>query len=275
MLTYYNDAAAIPLDGRDSPEDPQPVLGPGNRRSRSDRQPFNKNKANLEKLAGELVRKNNSQLIMLLHGPGGSGKSEVIKHVEAYCRQFCGNIGAGFTHRTIVVTALSGAAASSIDGETVHGAMGLNRRKTDSEFIEVWDDTRLLIIDEISFASKKLVKSVYDKLKVLRPNSSEHYGGLCILFCGDFRQLVPIGEPVLYKEKDFYLFHGLINCYIELHGLHRYKDDPEYGQIMLRFRQGQPTLVDFQTINSRRVRKDGCTLDGTRLPAGIKYAIPR
>ena len=51
---------------------------------------------------------NTEQLICCLHGPAGSGKSTVIELV-----MFC--------HNTIVVTAMTGVAATLICGETMHG----------------------------------------------------------------------------------------------------------------------------------------------------------
>jgi hypothetical protein len=91
---------------------------------------------------------NGTQLIILLHGPGGSGKSTVINLVLAYCREFCDILGHPFTIRTIVVTALSGVAATLIHGETTHSGMAVNHKKVPSDMIEAWADTRLVIIDE-------------------------------------------------------------------------------------------------------------------------------
>ena len=81
-------------------------------------------KKGLQTLLG--VAGNGCQLILLLHGPGGSGKSTVIFLVIAYAREYCELLGHPFTIRTIVVTALSGVAATLIHGETTHMSMGLN-----------------------------------------------------------------------------------------------------------------------------------------------------
>lgn len=60
-----------------------------------------------------------------------------------------------FTSRSIVVTAMTGVAATHICGETTHSSLYLNQKRTiDGEQVELWEETRLLIIDEISFASK-------------------------------------------------------------------------------------------------------------------------
>ena len=66
-----------------------------------------------------------TQLIMMLHGMGGSGKSTVIALVMAYAQEYCENLQHPFTIQTIVVTALSGVAATLIHGGTTHMAMGL------------------------------------------------------------------------------------------------------------------------------------------------------
>jgi hypothetical protein len=60
---------------------------------------------------------NGNQLIMLLHGPGGSGKSRVISLVIDYAQEYCSILGHPYTIRTIVVTAMSGVAATLIHGK--------------------------------------------------------------------------------------------------------------------------------------------------------------
>jgi replication-associated recombination protein RarA len=54
-------------------------------------------KKNLEKLT-EKDRRGSEQLICLLHGPGGSGKTAVIDLLIAYAREYCSyNEGYQFT----------------------------------------------------------------------------------------------------------------------------------------------------------------------------------
>jgi hypothetical protein len=62
-------------------------------------------------------------------------------------------------------------------------------------------------------------------------------------------------------------FHNFVNCYIELEGMHRFKDDPEWGELLKRFREGRPTLQDIQLIN-----KVCLVNDGSPLPPGIQVA---
>ena len=68
-------------------------------------------------------------MIAFLSGTGGSGKSHVISMVVKYAKGFTTALEAPFTKRTIVVTAMTGVAATSIRGETIHSAaMFLNEK---------------------------------------------------------------------------------------------------------------------------------------------------
>ena len=95
---------------------------------RRDRGVFVKEKKNLETLV-EVERRNSVQLISFLHGPGGSRKSTVIDLVIEYAREYCGLLECPFTSRTIVVTAMTGVAATIFRGETTHSAVYLNKKK--------------------------------------------------------------------------------------------------------------------------------------------------
>ena len=97
-----------------------------------------------------------------------------------------------FNSRTIVVTAMLGVAATLLLGETTHSAVYLNRRKRlEAEDIELWADTRLLVVDEISFASKQEFKKLHENLCTLKQQLHLPYGGLNIIFSGNFQQMEP------------------------------------------------------------------------------------
>jgi hypothetical protein len=76
---------------------------------------------------------------------------------------------------------------------------------------------------------------------------------------------VGFGKNPVYAEN-CPEFKDWVNCFVELQGMHRFKDDEEWGYLLLRFRDGEVTLADIDTINERRVTSE------TELPEGIKYA---
>ena len=222
----------------------------------------------------------NSKLTMFLTGAGGSGKSHVIKNVIAYCSRFCDLIEQKFDKRTIVVTALTGVAATTILGETTHSALCINPRtgkvnsKLDSSksstLLKDWREVKLLIIDEISFADAKMLESIDNSLRILNQNLNESYGGVPIIFSGDFFQLDPIGDKdLIYTDPTLDLWFVEVNCFIELDGGHRFKDQI-YRCLLERLRYGKLTDVDIKLINSRIVAEGG--IDLADMPGDIQIA---
>ena len=242
---------------------------------------FRREKLRLTKLAGKLpidaslirlARLWDSNLVCLLHGPGGSGKSAVMELLHDYGREYCSFVGEIFTPNTIIVSALTGVAATLINGRTIHSVAHLNKKTksiTRAEK-EQWQHTRLLIIDEISFASKQDIVNIDEKVKYLKDNATTPYGGLNVIFCGDFRQLEPVSEGAIQiYQEEFVEFHGAINTYIELHGMHRYRFDLPWGNLLTRLRDGAMSDDDVDVVNTRVVKKD------TELPTNISYATYR
>ena len=228
---------------------------------------FRKSKLALLRLKGNRGTNKNAQLIALLHGPGGSGKSTVINMVKAYAQSYCEAIGHVFTNRTIIVTAMSGVAATLLHGETTHSVVGLNRTRLPQEMIDQFADARLLIIDEISFACDKDMAKLHQNCIQLMQNHYASYGGLNIVFAGDYSQLKPVGQGKLPIYDDYCpYFHGKLNCFIELDGKWRFKDDEEWGDVMLHFREGLPTVDDVRMINST------CHVSVKTPPPGIQVA---
>ena len=118
---------------------------------------------------------------------------------------------------TVVVTAMTGVAATLMCGETMHGASFLNQKgKIEPEQIELWADTHLLIIDEISFVSKSHFQMMHKQLGKLKQEINKKFGGLNIIFSGDFQQLEPVGRGKLpiYKDNNCPYFIDWVNCYI-------------------------------------------------------------
>jgi len=223
----------------------------------AERSRYRRHKLHLLRLRGS----KKSQLIMLLHGPGGSGKSTVIELVVDYAREYCEHLGHPFTRRTIVVSAMSGVAATLLKGETTHMAVGLNRSKVTDEMLKEWKDTRLLIVDEISFASEEDFDKLYKHCQDLKMNPFLPYGGLNIVLAGDFSQLEPPRKTPIYKYgRRIPSFHDTVDTFVELNGMHRFKDDEEWGHRLFRFRQGQPTLEDIRYINEH------CLVDDEHVP---------
>jgi PIF1-like helicase len=202
-----------------------------------------------------------------LHGPAGSGKSTVLEIIRTYAKAFCDFISPHlYDKKVIVITAMTGVAATMIQGETTHSALYLNQKKRfEADQIETWEATKLVIIDEISFASSTDIEKIHANLTQLKQTTYKKFGGLNIVFCGDMRQLEPVDKKPIYDDN-VHQFKSWINCYINLNGLHRFKEDPKWGKLLKRFRDGTVTEKDIKKINTRVVTNE------LSLPKNIKYA---
>ena len=211
------------------------------------------------------------QLICYLHGPAGSGKSTVIELVLLYAKEYCSYLpNVIFCRNTIVVTDMTGVAATLICGETMHGALFLNQKcEIEPEQIELWADTCLVIIDEISFASKSDFQMMHKQFGKLKQEINKKFGGLNIIFSGDFWQLEPAGRGKLpiYKDNNCPYFIDWVNCYIELNVMHRFKRDVSWGKVLMRMQNGELTKEDVEFNNTKVV-----TVNKRRhLPKDLRY----
>ena len=109
---------------------------------------------------------------------------------------------------------------------------------------------KILVIDEVSFLSDADMEELDKKLRRLTKRNVL-YGGISIIFSGDFHQLPPINtNGVLYAGSDkSIMWENAINCPIFLEKSHRFKNDPQWGEIMGRMRMGNNTLEDRHEIN--------------------------
>ena len=98
------------------------------------------------------------------------------------------------------------------------------------------------------------MKKLDRQLKQCCGDRNKPFGGLSIIFAGDFRQLEHSSA-----EKHQLLFSGCtfwentLNAIIVLESDHRFKDDPAYGKLLHRMWKRDLTLADRRLINERLV----------------------
>jgi len=206
------------------------------------------------------------QLLMFLTGPAGAGKSTAVKVAQRFCFEFCAAVAVMWHDKTFLFTACSGSAAAILPGGiTIHSGACMNGKVTDKAR-EAWrGKVKILVIDEISYFSDNDFKKLDRKLKDLNGVPNKPFGGQSIIFSGDFRQFEAIlAKHLLYDRFGSQLWENSINCVIILENIHRFKDDPEYGEMLTRLWRDDLTREDREKINTRVVGgQDGVTLPST------------
>ena len=156
-----------------------------------------------------------------------------MEAAQFFCHKFCTAIAAAFNDYTFYFTATTGSAAALFGGTTIHSAAHLNKSRVNEQMKDIWrNDVRILIIDEISFFKASDIAELDKQLKRLTGRYDMVYGGVSIVFSGDFHQLKPIcaEDEVLYSDSSAAsLWENTINA-IFLDNSHRFKETLSLGK---------------------------------------------
>lgn len=135
---------------------------------------------------------------IFITGPGGTGKTYLIKTIVNHAKE---------NNKAYKVCALTGCAAILLDcgATTLHAFAGIGLatgsvnlvvdRVAKNKHRKVnWKKTDLLIIDEVSMLSLKLLTIIDLVAKRIKQKRDIPFGGMQIIFAGDFYQLPPVGN---------------------------------------------------------------------------------
>ena len=143
------------------------------------------------------------QLVMFLTGPAGCGKSTCVELAQKYCHKFCQLAGLSFDETTFYFTSSTGSSACLFGGNTIHSAAHLAKTRITDALCEEWKHVKILVIDEVSFLSDKDMETLDKQLRKLTKRHNMLYGGVSIIFSGDFHQLPPVKtKGVLYAGSE-------------------------------------------------------------------------
>ncbi|MDB4769549.1 AAA family ATPase [bacterium] len=203
-------------------------------------------------------------------GPGGTGKSYTLREVAFDL------IARG---KNVAVTATTGTAAlnlkdgSALETSTLHRWAGIyngedhqsrlvqniNRKKMSRD---KWRDTDVLFVDEVSMFGSELFSKLDYIGKAVRNNYTEPFGGLIVVFCGDFLQLPPVGGSWIFESS---CWDKMEFNFIKFDQPKRYTTT-DYFDFLNRIRVGSPTVQDIQKIKKRldvyrKIKKEGISKD--------------
>ena len=132
------------------------------------------------------------QLLMVIPGEGGVGKSKVIQIITENFRRHG-------LKEWWVKGAYTGIAASLIDGKTLHVLAGIPVRggkqsaQTLKKLHAFWRTKRYLIIDEVSMLSRTFFAKLSQIIsRAMETKEDEVFGGLNVILVGDFHQFPPV-----------------------------------------------------------------------------------
>lgn len=195
-------------------------------------------------------------LNVFLTGEPGSGKTHTINRYVEWLRE-----------RGVepAVTASTGIAATHINGMTIHSWSGIGIKREVSDYdIEMIQSrekttkrivhTKVLIVDEISMLDAATLGSVDRVLRTLRRRPllpEQPFGGLQVIFVGDFFQLPPVSR----EKTAVFAFESLtwkdanpVICYLSEQ--HR-QEDGDFLDLLGAFRSNSFTPAHRARLKSR------------------------
>ena len=196
---------------------------------------------------------------IFITGPGGSGKSALIRIINEHSVR---------TQKEIHVCALTGCAAVLLNANatTIHSWAGIGigngtveqlilKIKANKYSKKMWKQTEVLVVDEVSMLSLKLFDALNQIGKALRGNNRP-FGGIQLVFSGDFYQLPPVGNKedintmrFCFESDDWNsIFHR--DCQIQLIKIFRQKE-ASYTSLLNQVREGKIKRKSYELLLSR------------------------
>ncbi|KAI7506344.1 hypothetical protein KC367_g158 [Hortaea werneckii] len=154
---------------------------------------------------------------LFITGAAGSGKSTIIRMLISALQD---------RDKRVRICAPTGKAAEQIGGKTYHSLLRLSQKTKNSSIRQLegrartsWlrprlRDTDVLFIDENSMVSNEDLQRIDGMLRAGR-SSNEPFGGVQVIFCGDFLQLSPV------KPFDYCLQCGTKRGSVNYHQAYR------------------------------------------------------
>lgn len=196
---------------------------------------------------------------VFITGPGGSGKSHLIREiVKDSNRRFL----------NIYVTALTGFAALLLQCEarTLHSCTGIGLGNKDVDdlvrqimsnkrALAFWKTAQVFIVDEVSMLSALLFQKLNYIGQLLRKNTRP-FGGIQIIFSGDFYQLPPIGNKDELATRQFCFqceeWNRVFKPQHQIPLLKIFRQTDEvYAEILNQLRVGTIKKSSIRKLNSR------------------------
>jgi ATP-dependent DNA helicase PIF1 len=196
---------------------------------------------------------------MFITGPGGTGKTYLIKKMVQHML---------ITGKKFQVCALTGCAAVLLqsNARTLHSWTGIGlangpissiiqKISRNKKSVKKWKDTDILIVDEVSMMSKKVFELIEFIARHLK-NRTLPFGGLQVVFTGDFFQLPPVGNRD-EEDTQLFCFHSpkwsavfLEENHVELQTIFRQQNDETYKRILNQIRVGELDEEGIETLQT-------------------------
>lgn len=212
---------------------------------------------------------------VFLTGEPGSGKTHVTRTFVSFLKH---------SRIEVAVTASTGIAATHLGGRTIHSWSGIGVKRwlsardidaltTNEPVSNRINRARVLVIDEVSMLNAETLSMVQSVCKAVR-RSEEPFGGLQVIFVGDFFQLPPVvprsnthsqtsfieeNQPAFAFAGDAWQAAQPLVCYLSEQ--HR-QSDPPFSALLSAIRCNAISEEHIRCLQERRVQSNSALPQG-------------
>lgn len=187
-------------------------------------------------------------------GSAGTGKSYLLREIVRQLKNKHGQ-------DKVYVTSSTGVAACNVGGCTLHSFAGIGIGALDFEqleesvkkkryVVERWKRAQVLIVDEVSMLDGDTFEKIEFLARKIR-KSELPFGGLQVIFCGDFLQLPPVaprGSDVRFAFESE-AWNRVVKKTFVLHQPFRQKN-PEFVKVLNEIRVGKVTSDGIELLKT-------------------------
>ena len=137
---------------------------------------------------------------VFLTGVGGVGKTFLLRRITHAMK-------AKYGVRRVAVAATTGVAAIILEGQTLHSLAGAGVPTYVRDFQKCWKqknkwlEIACLIVDEVSMVESSYLDWLDETVRVIRRSPTQAFGGIQLIFSGDFCQIPSISKGVSLMSR--------------------------------------------------------------------------
>lgn len=216
-------------------------------------------------------------------GGAGVGKSRLIQSIYQSVAKYYKSLPGVDETMKVSIGAPTGKAAFIVSGSTLHSLFALpivhNRNgallplnsSLLNSFAVLYQNLKLLIIDECSMVGARMLQNIDSRLKQIF-KSKLSFGGVSVILFGHLLQLKPVLDSWIFEPVDRKSYSAIAGNYLwnqfnyfELTEIMRQQDDKTFADALNRLSTGALTEADIELFRSRIVGESEVPEDCLRL----------
>lgn len=184
---------------------------------------------------------------VLLHGPGGSGKTTIVLRFLSRCSQL------GLSPEEVGVCSSTAISALSISGITAHKlfGIGMGEAQKKKKVYPKLRNLKVVVIEEVSMIGDNVYRQMSENAK-RATGSQEAFGGLVVIHLGDALQLEPVGQKQWFYSRTWGEVEEKLEI-IPLSATYRFTDQ-KWSDMLSRLRLGVAEDPEITCFLKSRMR---------------------